>query len=163
MKKPILSIICAIAENRAIGKDNQLLWHIKKDFQFFKEKTLGHVLLMGQKTYSSIGKPLPGRTTVVISNDLSFNPEGVVVCRTLEEGISEAIRLEKEEVFICGGGSIYAQTIDMADKLYLTLIEGNFEADTFFPDYSEFKNIKEIGSGNEGRYRFKFLELTKLK
>lgn len=161
MKKPILSIICAIAENKAIGKDNKLLWHIKKDFEFFKEKTLGHVLLMGQKTYESIGKPLPGRTTVVISNNLNFNPVGIIVRRSLEEGIDEAKKIEKEEIFICGGGSVYAQTIDLADKLYLTVINGNFEADVFFPDYSKFKNIISEKEDSEGDYKFKFLELTK--
>ena len=161
MKKKKLSIIAAIAENKAIGKDNKLLWHIKKDFQFFKEKTLGHVLLMGQKTYESIGKPLSGRITIVVSKDLDFKPKGVVISRSLEEGINKAKELEKEEVFICGGGSIYDQTIDLVDKLYLTVIEGNFDADTFFPDYSEFKNIKVLGRDSEGGYKFKFLELTK--
>lgn len=161
MKKPIFSIICAIAQNRAIGKNNQLLWHIKKDFQFFKQKTLGHVLLMGQKTYESIGFPLPGRTTVVVSNDLSFNPEGVFLARTLEEGIAKAKELEKEEVFICGGGSIYAQTIGLADKLYLTVVQKDFEADTFFPDYSEFTNVVSEKDDEEGEFKLKFLELTK--
>lgn len=164
MNKPILSIICAIAQNRAIGKNNQLLWNIKKDFEFFKNKTLGHVLLMGQKTYLSIGKPLPGRITVVVSNDLSFNLDGIenaYVCRSLEEGIVKAKELEKDEVFICGGGSVYAQTIGMADKLYLTIIEKDFEADTFFPDYSEFKNIVSEREDSEGDLKFKFVELTR--
>lgn len=161
MRKPILSIICAIAENRAIGKNNQLLWHIKKDFKFFKDKTLGHVLLMGQKTYESIGKPLPGRTTVVISNNPDFNPKDIIVSRSLEEGIKKSIEIEKDEIFICGGGSVYAQTINLADKLYLTVIEGEFEGDVFFPDYSEFKNIISVKEDSEEGYRFKFLELTK--
>ncbi|MDX9913449.1 MAG: dihydrofolate reductase [Candidatus Moranbacteria bacterium] len=161
MKKPTLSIICAIAQNRAIGKNNQLLWHIKKDFQFFKDKTLGHVLLMGQKTYESIGKPLPGRTTVVISNNPDFNPKDIVVSRSLEEGIEKAMELEKDEVFICGGGSIYAQTINLANKLYLTIVAGEFEADVFFPEYSSFKNIISVKEDSEGAYKFKFLELTK--
>lgn len=161
MEKPILSIICAISENRAIGKSNRLLWHIKKDFQFFKEKTLGHVLLMGQKTYESIGKPLPGRTTVVVSDDPSFSPEGVEVVRSLEDGISKAKELEKEEIFVCGGGSIYAQTIGMADRLYLTIVEGNFEADTFFPDHAEFRKIISERIDSEGEFKFKFLELEK--
>ncbi|MGW8184668.1 MAG: dihydrofolate reductase [Candidatus Moraniibacteriota bacterium] len=161
MKKPTLSIICAIAQNRAIGKNNQLLWHIKKDFQFFKDKTLGHVLLMGQKTYESIGKPLPGRTTVVISNNPDFNPKDIVVSRSLEEGIEKAMELEKDEIFICGGGSIYAQTINLANKLYLTIVAGEFEADVFFPEYSSFKNIISVKEDSEGAYKFKFLELTK--
>lgn len=161
MNNPKISIICAIAKNRAIGKNNQLLWHIKKDFQFFKEKTLGHVLLMGQKTYESIGRPLPGRTTVVISNDTTFNPSGVYVCRSLEDGIAKAKELEKEEVFVCGGGSIYAQMIEKSDKLYLTVVKGVFEADVFFPEYVEFKNIISSQADSEGKYEFNFLELTR--
>ena len=158
-----MSIICAIAQNRAIGKNNQLLWHIKKDFQHFKEKTLGHVMLMGQRTYESIGKPLPGRTTVVVSSDPDFNPvgENVHVRRTLEEGIAMAKELEKEEIFICGGGSVYAQTIGMVDKLYLTIVEQDFEADTFFPEYSEFKNVVSEKEDEEGDFKFRFVELTK--
>lgn len=161
MDKPIISIICAVASNRAIGKDNKLLWYIKKDFQHFKEKTLGHAILMGQRTYESIGKPLPGRTTVVVSDDLSFNPSGVVMARSIEEGLNKSRELESEEVFICGGASIYAQTIDMADKLYLTVVEGNFEADTFFPDYSKFNKIVSARDDFEGEYKLKFLELTR--
>ena len=158
-----MSIICAIAQNRAIGKNNQLLWHIKKDFQHFKEKTLGHVMLMGQRTYESIGKPLPGRTTVVVSSDPDFNPvgENVHVCRTLEDGIVKAKEVEKEEIFICGGGSVYAQTIGMVDKLYLTIVEQDFEADTFFPEYSEFKNVVSEKEDEEGDFKFRFVELTK--
>ena len=161
MNKPKISIICAIASNRAIGKDNKLLWHIKKDFQHFKEKTLGHVIVMGQKTYESIGKPLPGRTTVVVSNDQSFDPEGVIVSRSIKEGLEKAKEVEKEEIFICGGASIYAQTIDMADKLYLTIVEGNFEADTFFPEYERFSNIMSEREDEEDGRKLKFLELTR--
>lgn len=163
MQKPILSIICAIAENRAIGKNNQLLWHIKKDFDFFKKKTLGHVLLMGQKTYESIGKPLPGRKTVVITNNPEFTVEhkDVYIARSLEEGIEKSKVLESEEIFVCGGGSVYMQTIDIADKLYLTIVKGSFEADTFFPEYSQFKNIISEREDNEGEYSLKFLELEK--
>jgi dihydrofolate reductase len=161
MNKPKISIICAIASNRAIGKDNKLLWHIKKDFQHFKEKTLGHVILMGQKTYESIGKPLSGRTTVVISNNESFSPEGIIVARSIEEGLEKSKELESEEVFICGGASIYAQTIDMADKLYLTIVEGNFEADTFFPEYAEFSNFISEREDEENGRKLRFLELTR--
>lgn len=159
--KPKISIICAIASNRAIGKDNKLLWHIKKDFQHFKEKTLGHVILMGKRTYESIGKPLPGRTTVVISDDESFRPDGVVVTRSIEEGLEKSKELESKEVFICGGASIYAQTVDMADKLYLTIVEGNFDADTFFPEYEKFSNVVSEREDEENGRKLIFLELTR--
>ena len=161
MNNPKISIICAIGENRAIGKDNQLLWHIKEDFKHFKETTLGHVIVMGQKTYESIGKPLPNRTTIVITNSPDFKEDGVIIARTFDEVFEKAREIEKEEVFICGGGSVYSQTIGMADKLYLTVVKENFEADTFFPDYSDFKNVINKRESNDENFKFTFLELTK--
>jgi dihydrofolate reductase len=161
MNNPKISIICAIAENRAIGKNNQLLWHIPEDFKYFKEKTLGHVIVMGQKTYESIGKPLPNRTTIVLSNDANLNIEGVVMARTFDEVFQKARELEKEEVFICGGGSVYAQTIDMAGKLYLTIVETNPEADTFFPEYAEFTKIISQRESSDENFKYKFVELER--
>lgn len=161
MKKPIISIISAVAENRAIGKNNELLWHIPEDLKRFKEITTGHVVIMGQKTFESIGRPLPDRTSIVISDDLSFNPADAVIARSIEESIEKAKEIEKEEIFICGGGSIYRQFMPLADKLYLTIVEGNFEADTFFPDYSEFKKIIKEEKGSDEKYKYKFIELVK--
>lgn len=163
MNNPKLSIIAAIARNRAIGKNNKLLWHIPEDFKYFKDKTLGHVLIMGQKTYESIGRPLPGRITVVVSNDQHFVVEhlSVHVCRSLEEGIKKAKELEKKEIFICGGGSIYAQTIGLADKLYLTIVDADFEADTFFPEYVDFSKIVSEKESNDENFKYKFVELAK--
>jgi len=156
-----ISMICAIAENRAIGKDNQLLWHIPEDFRHFKEITDGHAIIMGQKTFESIGKPLPDRTSIVITNDQNFKADGCSICYSIGESLEKAKRVEKEEIFIIGGGSIYQQFIDKADKLYLTIVAGEYEADTFFPDYSEFKKIREMGSGEYKNYKFKFLELER--
>jgi len=156
-----ISMICAIAENRAIGKNNELLWHIPEDFKHFKEITDGHAMIMGQKTYESIGRPLPNRTNIVLTKDKDFNAEGVVVCYSIPEALKKAEDTGEKEVFIIGGGSIYAQFIDLADKLYLTIVEGNFEADTFFPDYSQFTKIKETGRGEDENHKFKFLELEK--
>ena len=161
MNNPKISIICAIAENRAIGKNNQLLWHIPEDFKHFKEKTSGHVIVMGQKTFESIGKPLPNRTTIVLSNDPAFDIEGVIVARTFEEVFTKAREIEKEEVFICGGGSVYAQTIGMADKLYLTVVKGNLEADTFFPEYGEFKRVVSERKSQDENFEYSFLELER--
>jgi len=161
MYNPKLSIICAIAENRAIGKNNQLLWHIKEDFKFFKEKTSGHVIVMGQKTFESIGKPLPNRTTIVLSNDPSVNIEGVIMARTFDEVFEKAREIEKEEVFICGGGSVYAQTIGMADKLYLTVVKGDFEADVFFPEYGEFTKVVSERESRDENFEYTFLELER--
>ncbi|KKQ46608.1 MAG: Dihydrofolate reductase [Candidatus Moranbacteria bacterium GW2011_GWD2_37_9] len=151
----------SIAENRAIGKNNDLLWHIPEDFKHFKEKTMGHVIVMGQKTFESIGKPLPNRTTIVLSNDPVCNIEGVIMARTFDEVFAKAREIEKEEVFICGGGSVYAQTIGMADKLYLTVVKGDFEADVFFPKYDEFKRVVSERKSNDENFEYTFLELEK--
>lgn len=161
MSKPTISIICSIASDRAIGKDNKLLWRIPKDLKHFKEITSGHTVVMGQKTYESIGKPLPNRTNVVISDDYSFNSENVIVARSLEEGLNKAREIEKEEIFIIGGGSIYRQFLPMTDKLYLTIVEGNYDADTFFPDYSEFKNLISEEKTTDGQYNFTYVELVR--
>ncbi|NTV41271.1 MAG: dihydrofolate reductase [Candidatus Moranbacteria bacterium] len=161
MYNPKISIICAIGENRAIGKNNQLLWHIPEDFKYFKEKTMGHAIVMGQKTFESIGKPLPDRTTIVLSNDPDFEAEGVIVARTFDEVFQKAAEIEKDEIFICGGGSVYAQTIALADRLYLTVVEGSFEADVFFPEYDDFKKIVSERKSQDDNFRYKFLELEK--
>jgi dihydrofolate reductase len=161
MNKPKISIICAVAENRAIGKNNQLLWHIPEDFKHFKDKTSGHVIVMGQKTFESIGKPLPNRTTIVLSNDPACKIDGVIMCGTFDEVFAKAREIEKEEIFICGGGSVYAQTIGIADKLYLTIIEANPEADTFFPEYNEFTKIISRRESSDENFKYKFIELEK--
>ena len=161
MNNPKISLICAIAENRAIGKNNQLLWHIPEDFKFFKAKTMGHVIVMGQKTFESIGKPLPNRITIVLSNDPACNIEGVIMARTFEEVFQKAREIEKEEVFICGGGSVYAQTIGMANKLYLTVVEGDFDGDVFFPPYEEFAKIVSKRKSDDENFKYTFLELEK--
>lgn len=161
MNNPKISIICAIAENRAIGKNNDLLWHIPEDFKHFKEKTMGHAIVMGQKTYESIGKPLPNRTTIVLSNDPAVNIEGVIMARTFDEVFAKAREIEKEEIFICGGGSVYAQTIDLADKLYLTVVKGNFEADVFFPEYGQFTKVISERKSSDEEFEYTFLELEK--
>lgn len=162
MHKPIVSIICAIAQNRAIGKNNQLLWHIPEDFKHFKEKTSGHVIVMGQKTYESIGKPLPNRITIVLTNDPNFKVEGVLTAGSLDELFAKAREIEKEEIFICGGGSVYAQTISMADKLYLTVVEQDMDADTFFPEYGEFKKVVSERRSSDENFKYTFLELMRI-
>ncbi|KKQ45408.1 MAG: Dihydrofolate reductase [Candidatus Moranbacteria bacterium GW2011_GWC2_37_8] len=161
MNNPKISIICAIAENRAIGKNNQLLWHIPEDFKHFKNITSGHVILMGKKTFESIGKPLPNRANIVITRDTNFSAEGIIVANSVEEAINKAKEIEKEEVFIIGGGQIYQQAMNMADKLYLTVVEGIFDADTFFPDYSEFKNVVSERKSSDENFKYIFLELIK--
>ena len=127
-----LSIIVAAASDGAIGKDNKLLWHLPADMKFFKEKTMGHHIIMGRKTYESIGRPLPGRTTVIITRDLTYKAEGCLVVHSLNEAIESANANGDTEAMITGGAEIYNQAIEKADCIYLTEVQGKFEADTFF-------------------------------
>jgi dihydrofolate reductase len=125
-----ISIIAAIAQNNAIGLNNQLIWHLPTDLLFFKKTTLNCTIIMGRKTFDSIGKALPKRKNIIISNNLNFNATGCFVVQNLKEAIAQA---DSEEVFIVGGASIYEQSMHIADKLYITHIHHNFDADTFFP------------------------------
>lgn len=161
MTKPIISLICAIFENRAIGKDNKLLIKIPEDLKRFKNITRGHTVVMGRKTFLSIGRPLPNRNNIIITSNTEFKPEGCVMAFSVEDALSKAKEIELEEIFIIGGGQIYAQTISLADKLYLTVVEGKQEADTFFPEYKEFSKITFEQNGQFENYHYKFLELTK--
>lgn len=163
----IKSIIVAIADNRAIGKDNQLLWHISEDLKYFKKVTSGHPVIMGRKTYESIGRPLPKRTNIVISREYQA-PEGVLVVKSLKEAYEAAVlaakvsELPADEVFVMGGGQIYAQALDSADRLYVTHVHVTIdEADTFFPaidpDIWQVKEKSDIMTDQESGYEFEFV------
>lgn len=157
----MISIIAAIGKNRELGKDNKLLWHIVKDFKRFKTLTSGHVVIMGRKTFESIGKPLPNRINIIITRNRAWTPLGCTVCYSLEEGLVEA-KKNKSEIFIIGGAEIYKQGIKYADKLYLTLVDKEFpEADAFFPDYSDFKKIIKEEKKSDGKFTYKFIDLEK--
>lgn len=141
----IISIIVAIAENNAIGKDNKLLWHIKDDLQLFKRTTLNHVIIMGRKSYESIGRPLPKRTNVVITRSRDYQPEGVMVFHSLNDAFDHFKKTE-EEVFVIGGGEIYRQSLDDAHKLHISHVHTTVEdADTFFPkvNWQDWKEVKQ--------------------
>ncbi len=127
----MLSIIVAVARNRAIGKDNQLLWHITEDLKYFKQITSGHTVIMGRKTFESIGKPLPNRRNIIISSSLPAQ-ENVTVARSLADAV--ALANHEEEVFIIGGGSIYNEALPLAGRLYYTEVHADYDADTFFPE-----------------------------
>ncbi|OGF22991.1 diacylglycerol kinase [Candidatus Falkowbacteria bacterium RBG_13_39_14] len=179
----MISIICIIGQNRAIGKDNKLIWHIPDDLKHFKKITFGHPVIMGRKTFESIGKPLPDRLNIVITRDKNYEAEGCYICHSLDEALEYAESTlspfaypafmageggvkprisAPHEIFIIGGGEIYRQAIPLADKLYLTIVEDSPEdADTFFPDYSEFKNIINEESREYNGLRYKFAELTR--
>lgn len=136
-----LSIIVAASDNDAIGKDNKLLWRLKKDMKFFKETTMGCPVIMGRKTFESLGRPLPGRLNIVVSKTNPSLPDGVLVYETIEEAIERAKAEGKREEFIIGGGEIYKSSISIVDGIYMTRVHANInEADTFFPsiDKEEF-------------------------
>lgn len=156
-------MIAAIGrDTRAIGKDNRLLWDIPEDMKRFRTLTSGHAVIMGQKTYESIGRPLPNRTNIVLTQDPTFQVAGVVVCYSIEEALERAREYEREEVFVIGGGTIYRQFLPLSDRLYLTLVDGDYEADTFFPEYGEFARITESGQGESGGCRYEFVTLERV-
>jgi dihydrofolate reductase len=131
-----ISIIVAVAENNAIGKDNDLLWHISDDLKRFKRITSGHKMIMGKNTFLSLPvRPLPNRISVVITDDQNDNYEGCIMAYSIEDAISKCEA--DEECFIIGGGSIYRQFLPLADKLYLTKVGRSYEADIFFPEINE--------------------------
>lgn len=127
----IVSMMVAIAEDYGIGKDNQLLWHLPADLKHFKETTSGHTVIMGRKTFDSVGKPLPKRRNIVITRNADLKIEGAEVVNDLDSALS--LCDENEEVMIVGGAEIYKMAMPKADKIYLTVVKGTFEADTFFP------------------------------
>ena len=127
-----LSAIVAMAANRVIGVNNQLPWRLPADLARFKRLTMGHTLLLGRKTYESIGRPLPGRTFVVVTRQRGYAPQGVKVAHTVDEAL--ALAQGDDEVFVAGGAELYAQTMDRLNRLYLTRIERDFPGDTYFPE-----------------------------
>ena len=137
MPKPIISLIAAMANNRVIGKDNQMPWHLPADLGHFKTITLGKPIIMGRKTYESIGRPLPGRKNIVISRNPDYSIEGCETALCLDEAI--ALVKDVEEVMIIGGGHLYAQTLPQADRLYLTFIDLDVDGDTQFPQFEHLK------------------------
>lgn len=136
MSKPKISIIVAVSKNRAIGKANRLLFDIPDDLKRFKRITRGHAIIMGQRTFESIGKPLPERANIIITDNMNYKASGVIITHSIDEAVAEAGVRENSEVFICGGGMIYRQFLPIADKLYLTIVDSEAEGDTFFPDWS---------------------------
>jgi len=127
----IISIIVAIGENNAIGKNNQLLWHMPADLRHFKNKTAGHTIIMGRKTFDSVGKPLPNRRNIIVTRQNITIP-GCEVVKSIDDAI--ALCKGEDEVFIGGGAEIYREAIDKTDRIYLTIIHKIFDADTFFPE-----------------------------
>jgi len=130
----IISAIVAVANNLVIGKNNDIPWYLPADLRYFKKTTLGHHILMGRKSYQSIGKPLPKRTNIIVTRDPYFISSNCLIAKTIEEGLEMAYDNNEEECFIIGGGTIYNQTVHLWDKLYLTQVDLNIDGDVFFPE-----------------------------
>lgn len=133
------SIIVAAAANDVIGNNNDLIWHLPKDLQFFKKMTLGHFMLMGKNTFLALGKPLPKRVHLIVSSTLEYDHERVFIFKSIEEAIEYARSQNEEELFITGGGKVYQHFLDenLVDKVYLTRVHESFEGDTSFKGFSE--------------------------
>ncbi|MBA4537777.1 dihydrofolate reductase [Bacillus aquiflavi] len=162
----MISLIWAMDENRVIGKENKLPWHISEDLKFFKRVTMGHPIAMGRKTYESIGKPLPGRENIVITRNQHFTCQGCTVFSTIDELIAYG-KGKADEIFVIGGAEIFKEVLPFADRLYVTMIHHQFEGDTYFPLFSleDWTLIKrEQGPKNEKNpydYEFLFYERSK--
>ncbi len=142
----IISMIAAADEKGGIGKDNQLPWHIPSDLKRFQQLTMGHCLVMGHKTYLTIGKPLTGRVMIVLTRQADFSLEGCLVAHSLEEAIQLARLHDESELFIIGGGQVFEQAMPVAERIYLTAIHAETDADVFFPsiDMSEWEVITQV-------------------
>jgi dihydrofolate reductase len=141
----IISAIVAVSKNGVIGQNGQIPWYLPADLKYFKKVTMGYPVIMGRKSFISIGRPLPGRENIVITRDIYFVASGCFVARNISEAIEIAAATGKEEVFIIGGGEIYQQSIDLWDKLYLTKVDIEVEGDVFFPElnWEEWEIVSE--------------------
>lgn len=158
---PEISLIASLDEERGIGRGDQLLVRIPDDLKRFRQLTTGHPIIMGRKTFDSIGRPLPQRSNFVVTGNPDYQPSGVVIAHSLDEALGKASETEQQEIFIIGGAQIYAQAIDRANRLYLTLVEGSFGADIFFPDYSDFKREVFREEREFEQYRYKWINLER--
>lgn len=161
----MISLIVAMDENRLIGKDNQLPWHLPQDLAYFKRMTMNHKIVMGRKTYESIGKPLPGRENIIITRDSSYTKDGCKVLHSIDD-ILELSKATDENVFVIGGAEIFKEILPYSDKLYMTHIHHEFEGDTFFSQLndSEWETISvESGMRDvKNPYEFDFVVYQKI-
>ena len=158
MSAATFQAIAAMSLNRVIGNKNNIPWHLPEDFKWFKKTTMGHVLLMGRKTFNSIGRPLPGRDTVVLTR----NPESIIGIPTFNsiEAFEQADEFQKRKVFVCGGAEIYRQTLEKCSDLFLTLVKQKIEGDTFFPDY---ESLFDTGTILHQTEEFEIIHYRQLK
>ncbi|MEE9407200.1 MAG: dihydrofolate reductase [Polaribacter sp.] len=161
----MITVIAAIAENNALGKNNDLIWHLPADLKRFKKVTTGHYILMGRNTFESIGKPLPNRTTIIITRNKNYFKDGCLVANSLEQAIDLAS--EEKEIFIIGGAQIYKEAINknLVDQLDITFVHQEFEADVFFPeiDTTIWKEVsrEDFIADEKNKYDYSFVSYKK--
>ena len=160
----MITIIAAIAKNNALGLNNQLIWHLPNDLKRFKKVTLGHHVIMGRKTFESLGRPLPNRTTIIVTRDKNYVAEKCIVVNSIEEALKSA--KQDDNPFILGGAEIYRQALPLADELDITWVHKNFKADAFFPEI-DFKIWREISredfkEDSVNKYDYSFVKYRKV-
>ncbi len=156
-------MIAAVAENNALGKDNELVWHLPNDFKRFKELTSGHYIIMGRKTFESFPKPLPNRTHIVITRQQNYQPDGCIVVNSIENAIKACP--ENETIYIIGGGEIYNQALAFSDTIEITKVHGKFEADAFFPEIKaeEWELVQSNFNAKDERHLYDYTYQTFVK
>ena len=158
----MIKIIVAISKNRVIGDSNKLIWHLPADLKRFKEVTTGHPIVMGRKTYESIGRPLPNRRNIIITRDENYEVDGCEVVNSIEE----ALLLTNSDCFIIGGGEIYKQTLHIATQIYLTQVDEDFDGDTTFPELTPswyVSNKEDFESDEKNPYNYSFIFYEKFE
>jgi dihydrofolate reductase len=161
-----LALIAALTRNRVIGRDNRLPWHLPADLRFFKQTTMGKPLLMGRRTWESIGRPLPGRRMIVLSRDPAYHAPGCAVARSLDEALE--IAGEVPEIMVIGGASLYEHTFPLAEHLYLTRVEAEIPGDAWFPEWNErewrlvWEEVHPVDADHSWPYRFQRWERVRV-
>ena len=155
-----ISLIVAVAKNNVIGGDNKLLWHLPADLRHFKNVTMDHTIIMGRKTFESVGKPLPGRRNIIVTRNEDFEAEGCTIVNNMQAAVD--LCKKENEVFIIGGADIFRQSMNAADKIYLTRINHEFKGDVFFPElnFSDWKLVKylKFHADEKNKYEYSFAE-----
>lgn len=156
--RPRVSLIVAMARNRVIGAGGRIPWHLPNELQLFKRITMGHPIIMGRKTYESIGRLLPGRTTIIVTRQSDYRVPGAIVAHSLDEAIARC--RNEEEIFVIGGGELYRETLPRADRIYLTTVEAEPPGDTFMPeiDWSAWRetSAESFGTDEKHAYPYRF-------
>ena len=157
----IISLIAAVATNRVIGKDKDLVWHLPDDMKFFMKTTINHFVIMGRKSYESIPnnyRPLPNRVNIIVTRQKDYNAPDSIISNTLEEALDYSIAHHQKEVFVIGGGQIFDQSMEIADKLYITEVKASFEGDSYFPelDHDQWDEISRKHHPQDDKHKHAF-------